>query len=117
MNNMGMRIKLKRLEKGMTMEELANALGVKASAINKYEKGIVENIKRSTIKLMSEIFECDPAWLMGFDEEAVAPVQQTEFDDFEMDLISSFRNADPETQKVIINLLAFSKKMKSQEEE
>ena len=67
MNEMGKRINMKRIEKGMTMEQLANALGVKASAINKYEKGIVENIKRSTIKDMAKIFDCSPAWLMGFD--------------------------------------------------
>lgn len=67
MSEMGSRIRQKRLENGMTMEQLANAIGVKASAINKYEKGIVENIKRSTIKDMAVVLDCDPAWLMGFD--------------------------------------------------
>lgn len=69
MNEMGKRIRMKRTEKQLTMEQLANALGVKASAINKYEKGIVENIKRSTIQEMAKIFECDAAWLMGFDDK------------------------------------------------
>lgn len=68
MNEMGNRIRIKRTEKQMTMEQLANALGVQASAINKYEKGLVENIKRSTIQQMATIFECDAAWLMGFDK-------------------------------------------------
>lgn len=68
MNEMGNRIRMKRTEKQMTMEQLATALGVKASAINKYEKGIVENIKRSTIQQMATIFECDASWLMGFDD-------------------------------------------------
>lgn len=67
MNEMGNRIRSKRLEKQMTMEQLAAELGVQASAINKYEKGLVENIKRSTIQRMATIFECDAAWLMGFD--------------------------------------------------
>lgn len=71
MNEMGNRIRMKRIEKEMTMEQLASALGVKASAINKYEKGIVENIKRSTIQQMAVIFECDAAWLMGFDKDPV----------------------------------------------
>lgn len=68
MSEMGNRIRTKRLEKGLTMEELGNMLGVKASAINKYEKGTVENIKRPMIKKMAEIFECDPNWLMGFQD-------------------------------------------------
>ena len=42
-------------------------LGVFPSAVNKWENGTVENIKRSTIQQMADIFGCSPAWLMGFD--------------------------------------------------
>ena len=65
---MGMpeRIKERRVSLGMTQEELANKLGLQKSAIAKYEKGRVENIKRSVILKMSEILECSPPYLMGF---------------------------------------------------
>ena len=46
---MGKRIYMKRTENGMTMKQLANRLVVQTSAINKYEKGAVENIKRKTL--------------------------------------------------------------------
>lgn len=83
MTVMGNRIKDKRIEKGLTMAELADALGIKASAVNKYEKGIVENIKRSTIQQMAKIFDCDPAWLMGFDDSKVeVPEYVPEIQDF-----------------------------------
>lgn len=52
----------------MTQEELGNRLGVQKSAIRKYEKGIVDNIPRSRIALMAEIFGVDPVWLMGFED-------------------------------------------------
>lgn len=69
MNTMGKRIYMKRTENGMTMKQLADKLGVQTSAINKYEKGAVENIKRKTIEDMAKIFKCSPSWLMGFDAD------------------------------------------------
>lgn len=60
---------MKRTENGMTMKQLADRLGVQTSAINKYEKGAVENIKRKTIEDMAKIFKCSPSWLMGFDAD------------------------------------------------
>lgn len=69
MNTMGDRIHNKRIECGLTMEELGKKIGVQKSAVNKYEKGEVENIKRSTIAKMAEIFNVRPSWLMGYDDE------------------------------------------------
>ncbi len=66
-------IKQKRLEKKLTQEELGNLLGLKKSAINKYENGSVENIKRSTIEKMAEIFGIKPSVLMGWE----SPVENT----------------------------------------
>lgn len=65
--NMAQIIKQKRLEKKLTQEELGNLLGLKKSAINKYESGGVENIKRSTIEKMADIFEIKPSVLMGWE--------------------------------------------------
>lgn len=65
--SMAERIHQKRIENDMTMEELANRLNVGKSAVNKWEKGYVTNIKRETIQKMSDIFGCSPAWLMGLD--------------------------------------------------
>lgn len=66
--NMAERIKEKRIEAGLTQEELAEKLGLKKSAIAKYENGRVENIKRSVIQKMSDILGCTPSYLMGWDE-------------------------------------------------
>lgn len=102
MGNMGNRIRLKRIEKDMTMEELGNALGIKASAINKYEKGIVENIKRSTIQQMATLFECDPAWLMGFDEtEKNVP----DYIEGTVEIIDLYSRVTPEQRLAVLNLL------------
>lgn len=65
---MGDIIKQERLKNNLTMEELGEKLGVGKSAINKWEKGLVENIKRPTILKMAEIFGVSPAYLMGIEE-------------------------------------------------
>ncbi len=67
MCKMGNRIKMCRTKQKLTQEELAEKLGLKKSAIAKYENGRVENIKRSTIEEMAKIFGCRPSYLMGWD--------------------------------------------------
>lgn len=66
---MGMadRIKERRKAMGYTQTELGERLGLKASAIAKYENGRVQNIKRSVIADMAGILECSPAYLMGLE--------------------------------------------------
>ncbi len=66
---MGERIKCLRENAKMTQKELGAIIGVQKSAIRKYEKGEVENIKRSSIKKMADVFGVSPCYLMGWDEE------------------------------------------------
>lgn len=65
---MGDIIKQLREEKGITQEQLGTVIGVQKSAIRKYEKGEVENIKRSSIQRMAEYFGVSPCYLMGWEE-------------------------------------------------
>lgn len=65
---MGERIKRLRLSNGLTQEELGNRIGLKRAAINKYEKGNVENMKRSTIEKLSSLFNVTPSYLMALDD-------------------------------------------------
>ena len=52
------------LKKGLTQEALGELLGVQKSAIAKYESGRVVNIKRSTLKKISEVLGIRPAELI-----------------------------------------------------
>lgn len=65
--SMGDRIRQLRTKKGWTQEELAMRLGLKKAAIQKYEKGYVENIKRTNIKRLAEIFGVTASCIMGLD--------------------------------------------------
>lgn len=62
--HVGELIRQKRTELNMTQEQLGNLLGVNRAAINKWETGRVTNLKRETIKKLSEIFQISPALLV-----------------------------------------------------
>ena len=67
--NIGEKIKKARLEKGYTQEELGNLIGVQKSAVAKYEKGRVVNIKRSVLAKISKVLEIPPVELVSDIEE------------------------------------------------
>ena len=62
--NIGNKIKSARIAKGLTQEELGKLLGLQKSAIAKYENGRVVNIKRSTLKKISDILDIRPSELI-----------------------------------------------------
>lgn len=82
MCTMAIRIKKCRLENNLTQEELAEKLGLKKSAVAKYENGRVENIKRSTIEEMARIFDCTPSYLMGWDNTNTTVAAHKDGDNF-----------------------------------
>ena len=65
----GERIKQARKAAGMTQKELAEKIGVKFSAIHKYESGMVVNLKRETIAALADALDVKPSWLMCMDDE------------------------------------------------
>lgn len=106
---MGERIKEMRKAKGLTQEELAQRLGLKDSAIAKYENGRVENIKRSTIAEMAKILECSPVYLLCLDEESPAP-SDFSISDLEKQIIVEFRKADFLDQQMVLRILKLEEK-------
>lgn len=66
--DIGEKIRSARISKGMTQEELGKLLGVQKSAVAKYENGRVVNIKRSTLKKISDILEIRPSELISTEE-------------------------------------------------
>ena len=68
MKEMGLRIRLKREECNLTMEELGKKLGVSRQTICKWEKGSVKSIERIHVDDMAKIFGCKPGWLAGYED-------------------------------------------------
>ena len=64
-------IRQKRTEFNMTQEELGSKLDPKVNraAVNKWETGQVESIKRNHIQQLARIFDITPCELMCFDDK------------------------------------------------
>ncbi len=73
MSTTGERIKQCRLKLGMTQTELADKVGVKFSAIHKYENGLVVNLKRETIEKLAIALNVRPSYLMCMDDDPSPP--------------------------------------------
>lgn len=67
--NMGQKIYELRTQKGLTLEELGNMVGVGKSTVRKWENGIIANMKRDKILEVSRALDTSPAYLMGWDED------------------------------------------------
>ena len=67
---MGEYIKMLRIDHEWTQEELGKKLSppVNRAAVNKWETGQVENIKRNHIAQLSKLFGVTPCQLMCFEE-------------------------------------------------
>lgn len=60
-------IKYYRKRRGMTQDELAARLGTSKQTVSKYEKGVIANMKRSTVIQIAQILDVDAAVLFGLD--------------------------------------------------
>lgn len=83
---MGQYIKYLREELHMSQEELGKSLKpqVNRAAINKWETGQVENIKRTHIQQLAKKFGVKPCELMCFDDKYDSPVLAEEVKTLEL---------------------------------
>lgn len=66
------RIRSKRLQKGITLAQIADKLGVTEATAQRYESGSIKNIPYEHMCSYGEILGCSPAYLMGWTAEDVA---------------------------------------------
>lgn len=83
MENIGKRIKELRYQKGMTLEELGSKIGVGKSTVRKWEEGIIQNMRRDKIILVSEALGCTPEFLLGYNSTST-------IDDSRIDLLFDY---------------------------
>lgn len=67
--NIGNLIKRKRQELNLTLEEVGNIVGVGKSTVRKWENGMIENMGRDKIALLSKALNISPLVLLNMDEE------------------------------------------------
>ena len=70
----GTKIKELRTISGMSQEELGRRVGVQRAAIQKYEKGTVENIPLKTIEHIAKVFDVSPTYIVGWNGDQSNPL-------------------------------------------
>ena len=91
-----------RVEKGMTLQELASLVGTSKQTIQRYETGEISNIPYDKILKIAEVLHTTPQSLMGWDSP---PGKLTE-----KNLIDAiYESLPPDAQA---RLYAYAKKLK-----
>ena len=65
--NTGEMIKHLRIEKGYTLEQLGDLVGVGKSTIRKWENGMIANMKRDKIAKLADALDVSPVLFVNFD--------------------------------------------------
>lgn len=67
--NIGEKLKSLRLERGLTLNDVAIAVGVGKSTVHKWESGHIMNMGRDKIVLIAKALGVTPAYLLGVDDD------------------------------------------------
>lgn len=65
----GKRIKECRMERGISVQELAEYCGLSKATIHRYEDGTIKNIKIPIIKSIAKKLNINPKWIIGNTDE------------------------------------------------
>ena len=65
------KIKMLRIQNGLTLEEVGNIVGVGKSTVRKWESGEIANMRRDKIALLAKALHVTPVYLMGWEADVV----------------------------------------------
>lgn len=104
-NDLSRKIKELRLERCMTLEDVAKIVGVGKSTVRKWETGMIANMGRDKIALLAQALGVTPAYLMGWEEPTQTPSPNVlGLTDGETDLLEWFRTLSDEEQKIYLEM-------------
>lgn len=124
MNDAGIRIKECRTASGLTQEDVAKHLGVGKQAVYKYEIGAVTNIPLENIVEMAKLFNVNPGYLAGWNDEKDPHVydewdryalSHTKFTDDEIQLLDGYRALSNPGKEYMLTQLTAAKAIYGEE--
>ena len=59
----GTRIETRRKNLGLTLDDIAQEIGVAKSTVQRYEKGTIDKIKMPVIEAIARVLNVNPAWI------------------------------------------------------
>lgn len=96
------KIKRRRLELGLTLEQVGDAVGVGKSTVRKWETGSIQNMRRDKIAMLAEVLRISPAELIDIGSPEV---NAGDLSPSEKRLITAYRRADPTYRDVALKML------------
>lgn len=109
------RIKLSRKNKGLTMDQLANIMGVAQSAIVRWENGTTQ-VKPDKIGEISKILNVSPLYLLGYidtpKEELMTFDTGEEFEKARQNLLDEYSSEKKQVKKKGIDLTKIFEEIK-----
>lgn len=119
-NEMSIKIKRLRQERCMTLEQVANIVGVGKSTVRKWETGTIANMRRDKIALLAKALRTTPAYLMGWKEDSKETVQVPSSDEPNLSegeemLLELFRQIPEDAQKMYLEVLRAALKNQSRD--
>ena len=69
-------LKIKRLEKRLTLEQVGEIVGVGKSTVRKWENGMIENMGRDKIVALSKALDISPLDILGIDKPQESTTKQ-----------------------------------------
>ena len=105
-NELSIKIRELRLARDMTLEQVANIVGVGKSTVRKWETGMIANMKRDKIALLAQALGTTPAYLMGWkDENQHSLPDEPTLTEGEKMLLDLFRLVPEDQQKMVLEMI------------
>ena len=103
------KIKQRREELGLTLEEVGNIVGVGKSTVRKWETGDIANMRRDKIAKLAVALRTSPAYLLGYDEtEKTADPKADGLSPKENELLTLYRGVNPDGHRYILQQAEFA---------
>lgn len=101
MLTIGERIKNRRIELGMSADDLAKKIGKNRATVYRYEGNDIENFPISVISTLAVALHTSPAYLMGWTEKNKS---DTEIDDGLIEISKIFTELSAENRSKLLEL-------------
>ena len=102
--SVGLRIKLAREQRNMTLEDVAKLCETTKQTIYKYENEIVTNIPYEKIVLLSKALDVSPSYLFGWEEKKSSP-SELQLTEGEKVLLDLFNRVPKDKQQLVLQMI------------
>lgn len=110
--NFGDRLKERREELGLTLQQLADKIGVSNATVQRYESGRIKTPRMPQLQALAKVLNVDTNYLLGLQEGNAAPdlespLQKVKLTAREQILLSRYKNMPDTERRAVYCLLDY----------